>query len=203
MLAWAGAGLGLGLGCDVSVSQPTDAAGEPQSKPVAASELEPEAEPEPPAPLAPEPEPELELEPEAPSAESPSAESAPALSIVELKMSAGPLRQQLRLHAKRGAKNGQRVVLEMGAPWCPPCQRAKALLAEAQVKAELDGVVLLRADSDVWGEQLDALGFDAPVIPVYYALDEAGGPSGDSARGDRWRSREQVREGLLAFLRGG
>ena len=63
-------------------------------------------------------------------------------------------------------------------------------------------MVLLRANSDVWGEDLDALGFDAPVIPVYYALDDVGGPSGDSARGDRWKSREQVRKGLLAFLRG-
>lgn len=183
----------LALGCDVSASQPSDTVKAPQAEPAVASvvEAEPEAKPE--------PEPER---PESPEVELPEAEPAPALSIVELKPSAGPLRQQLRLYAKRGAKQGQRVVLEMGAPWCPPCKRAKALLAEDEVKAELGGVVLLRANSDVWGEDLDALGFDAPVIPVYYALDEAGGPSGDSARGDRWKSREQVRKGLLAFLRG-
>lgn len=177
----------LALGCDVSASQPTDTVKAPQAEPVAASVVEVEAEPEPEDP---------------PEVEAPEAEPAPALSVVELKPSAGPLRQQLRLYAKRGAKQGQRVVLEMGAPWCPPCKRAKALLAEDGVKAELGGVVLLRANSDVWGEDLDVLGFDAPVIPVYYALDDVGGPSGDSARGDRWKSREQVRKGLLAFLRG-
>lgn len=182
----------LVLGCDVSASQPTDTVKAPQTEPAVASvveaEAEAEAEPEPPQ--------------DPPKVEPPEAEPAAALSVVELKPSAGPLRQQLRLHAKRGAKKGHRVVLEMGAPWCPPCKRAKALLAEDAVKAELSGVVLLRANSDVWGEDLDALGFDAPVIPVYYALDDAGGPSGDSARGDRWKSRDQVRKGLLAFLRG-
>lgn len=178
----------LVFACDVSASQPTDAAKAPQTQPVVtpaekADDTKPEPQPESTPPAA-EPAP------------------APALSIVELKPSAGPLRQQLRLHAKRGGKKGQRVVLEMGAPWCPPCKRAKALLAEEGVKAELEGVVLLRADSDVWGEDLDDLGFNAPVIPVYYALDEAGGPSGDSVRGDRWKNRGQVRKGLLAFLRG-
>lgn len=181
----------LALGCDVSASQPTDTAKAPQMEPAAVSVLAPEAKAES-RDLA-------EAEPDTP-------EAVPAsplpLSIVELKPSAGPLRQQLRLHAKRGAKKGQRVVLEMGAPWCGPCKRAKALLAEDEAKAELVGVVLLRANSDVWGEELDSLGFDAPVIPVYYALDATGGPSGDSARGDRWRSRDQVRKGLLAFLRG-
>ncbi|MGH1346382.1 MAG: TlpA family protein disulfide reductase [Nannocystales bacterium] len=181
----------LVLGCDVSASQPTDTAKTPQTRPLVVSEEQPgEAEPKP------EPEP----QPEPVPADDP--EPAAALSVVELKPSAGPLQQQLRLHAKRGANKGQRVVLEMGAPWCPPCKRAKALLAEDGVKAQLGGVILLRADSDVWGEDLDDLGFDAPVIPVYYALDSGGGPSGDSARGDRWKSREQVRKGLLAFLRG-
>lgn len=175
------------LGCDVSASQPTDTARVPQTEPVAASVVEPEVEAE------------VEAEPEP---DAPELESSSPLTVVELKPSAGPLRQQLRLHAKRGAKKGQRVVLEMGAPWCPPCKRAKALLAEDGVEEELSGVVLLRANSDVWGEELDSLGFDAPVIPVYYALDDAGGPSGDSARGDRWRTRDQVRKGLLAFLRG-
>ncbi len=172
--------------CDVSASQPTDTVKAPPTQPAVASELAPEdAKPVPESP---------------PPADEPMR--APALSIVELKPSGGPLRQQLRLHAKRGAKKGQRVVLEMGAPWCPPCKRAKALLAEEDVKAELEGVVLLRANSDVWGEDLDALGFDAPVIPVYYGLDEAGGPNGESVRGDRWKNRGQVRKGLLAFLRG-
>ncbi len=178
----------LAMACDVSASQPTDTAKAPPAETVVVSEVAPED-------VSPPPRTEPESTP-------PADERAAALSIVELKPSAGPLRQQLRLHSKRGAKKGQRVVLEMGAPWCPPCKRAKALLAEDEVKAELRGVVLLRANSDVWGQNLDALGFDAPVIPVYYALDEAGGPSGDSARGDRWKSRDEVRKGLLAFLRG-
>ncbi len=182
------------VGCDVSQSQP------PQP-----------AESEATAEIAPAPEPEVEAQPVAESpapkpettAEEPQAEPAASpLSVVEVKPSAGPLKQQLKLHAKRGAKAGQRVVLEMGAPWCPPCKRAKALLAEDAFKAELDNVVVLRADSDVWGEDLDALGFDAPVIPVYYRLDEDGTPSGESVRGDRWKSRTQVRSGLLKFLRG-
>lgn len=181
------------VACDVSQSQPPEPV---DSEPVV------EAAPESETVVAEVPRPS-----EVPAAESedvvdePSPSNTP-LSVVDVKPSAGPLKQQLKLHAKRAAEAGQRVVLEMGAPWCPPCKRAKALLNEDAVKAELDNVVVLRADSDVWGEDLDALGFDAPVIPVYYRLNEDGTPSGDSVRGDRWKNRTQVRTGLLAFLRG-
>ncbi len=175
--------------CDGSTAQPPEPA-QTEPTPAAAATAEP---------VEPEPEPEA-----TPTVEPPDDEGAPAapLAIVDIDPSAGPLEHQLRLHAKRGAEAGHRVVLEMGAPWCPPCKRAKALLAEDAVKAELEDVVVLRANSDAWGEDLDALGFDAPVIPVYYLLDEKGGPSGTSVRGDRWKSRDQVRQGLLAFLRG-
>jgi|GEM_PF-352432 len=171
--------------CDASASQAPATAAAPAPEPQPVEE-------------APTPSPVKEATPE-PEAPAPKPAS---FSIIEVKPSAGPLKQQLRLHAKRGADNGQRVVLEMGAPWCPPCKRAKALLKEETFTAALDGVVLLRANSDVWGEELDALGFNAPVIPVYYLLDAQGGPSGEMVRGDRWKSRAQVERGLLAFLTG-
>ncbi|MCR9161504.1 MAG: TlpA family protein disulfide reductase [Nannocystaceae bacterium] len=175
------------VGCDVSQSQTPEPA---ESDPVA------EAAPAPP----PRVQEAAQVQPDV-SPPEPAPERTP-LAVVDVSPSGGPLKPQLRLHAQRGAKKGQRVVLEMGAPWCPPCKRAKALLAEDGFKAELDGVVVLRVNSDDWGEDLDALGFDAPVIPVYYRLAGDGSPSGDSVRGDRWKSRQQVREGLLAFLRG-
>lgn len=182
------------VGCDVSQSQPPEPA-ESEATPEVAPTPKPEVEAQPVAQAA-------APKPEATADESQTEPATAPLSVVDVKPSAGPLKQQLKLHAKRGAKAGQRVVLEMGAPWCPPCKRAKALLAEDAFKAELDNVIVLRADSDVWGEDLDALGFDAPVIPVYYRLDEDGTPSGESVRGDRWKSRTQVRSGLLKFLRG-
>lgn len=183
----------LSFACDGSPSQPPEPA-EVEPAVVAAPEVAPEPEP-----VEPEGSPTLE----APDDAAPE-EDAPTepFSVVDIDPTAGPLEHQLRMHARRGAEGGQRVVLEMGAPWCPPCKRAKALLAEEAVKAELGGVVVLRANSDVWGEDLDALGFDAPVIPVYYLLDGEGAPSGTSVRGDRWKNRQQVRQGLLAFLRG-
>ncbi len=180
------------VACDVSESQPPEASPEPDAAPVSKpaeppTDPKPEASPEPDAPQPVDAEPERTPKP---------------LSIVDIDPDAGPLGHQLKLHAKRAAKDGQRVVLEMGAPWCPPCKRAKKLLAEDAVKAELEDVVVLRANSDVWGEDLDDLGFNAPVIPVYYLLDGTGAPAGESVRGDRWKSHDQVRKGLLAFLRG-
>lgn len=179
------------VGCDAAESQPPPspqpprAAAAPSAAPAEAAqpEVPPESEPEP--------------------GESPEAEAEPdprPLLVVELKPSAGSLKQQLSVYARRGAKRSQRVVLEMGAPWCPPCKRAKALLAEESFAAALGDVVLLRVDSDQWGDDLDALGFDSPVIPAYYRLDDQGGPSGEKVRGDRWKTKAQVREGLLAFL---
>ncbi len=180
--------LGL-LGCDAAESQPPPSPQPPQAKQA------PDVAPDPPA------EPEVAATPVAePEAEPPAEAEPQPLLVVEIKPSAGPLEQQLRMHARRGTKRSQRVVLEMGAPWCPPCKRAKALLAEESFTAALQDVVLLRVDSDQWGDDLDALGFNSPVIPAYYRLDDQGGPSGEKVRGDRWKTKSQVREGLLVFL---
>lgn len=179
------------LGCDVSESTPPRAATPEVAPATAPAEPPPQA-----SELSPKPPPaQPEQSPEAPTDE-------PPFSVVEVKPSAGPLAQQLRLHAKRASEQGQRVVLEMGAPWCPPCKRAKALLARPEVQAELPGVLLLRANSDLWQGELDALGFDAPVIPVYYRLGPDGRPAGPKVRGDQWKSHVQVRSRLLAFLQG-
>lgn len=175
----------LFLACDASSSQPPEPKEADAAPALVRAEPPAVAEHPPPTLDTPDPDPEPER---------------PPLSIVSIAPDAGPLRHQLKLHARRGAENGQRVVLEMGAPWCPPCKRAKALLEEDAVKTQLGGIVMLRVNSDAWGEDLDTLGFDAPVIPVYYVLDDEGAPTKKSVRGDRWKNQAQVRAGLLAFL---
>ncbi len=169
--------------CDVGASAP------PETAP-AVAEIVHSPAPVPAEPAAAEPAPEPEAKP------------APPLQVEVLDPDEGPLRAQIRGHVRRAEKAGQRVVLEMSAPWCPPCKRAKTTLSEPDVKAHLDGLLLLRTNSDLWQSDLDEIGFDASLIPTYYGLDEAGRPSGRTVSGARWRTRMQAREGLLAFLRG-
>lgn len=184
----------LGLGCEASAaSGPDDAQFAPKQQPPRTEVISPS---------------ELgqgnDEDAEAAGAKKPEgidASEVATLEVVNLEADAGPLGAQIRRYAAHATEQNKRVFLEMGAPWCPPCKRAKTLLAKPEVAAKLSDVLLLRVDSDVWIEELDELGFDAPVIPTYYALD-AKGASTRAVRGSTWKTRALVEQKLLAFLQG-
>ncbi len=135
--------------------------------------------------------------------DTPLPDQASGLVVVELQPSEGSLADQVRVQARRARAQGKSLYLEMGAPWCQPCKRVKALLARPEVQQQLAGVLLLRVDSDVFVDELDPLGFDAPTIPTFYALDAHGRPTDRTARGHRWKNAALVEQNLVAFLRDG
>ena len=93
----------LWLGCDAAGSQPP--AAEPEATPEAVPKADVATVVE--APVGVRADPEMNAEPESPADPEPQP-----FALVEVKPAAGPLKQQLRMHAKRAAARGQRVVLE-------------------------------------------------------------------------------------------
>ncbi len=110
----------------------------------------------------------------------------PPLTAITLAPEGGELQEQLATAASRARADGLVPVVEMWASWCPPCKKVDALLADPQFTATLSGIVLVRLDSDAWGEALDEAGFDAPSIPTFYAVDAGGRRRGAPLSGAKW-----------------
>lgn len=138
----------------------------------------------------------------APEAVAPTEADATAsgLETVNLDPAEGALREQLMAKARAATKAGKRVYLEMWASWCPPCKKVHRVLTTPDVAAELDGVLIIRVDTDRFDEELDPLGFTSRTIPAVYALDKLGRPSGRKLQGHKWKNEAQVRAALPAFL---
>jgi thiol-disulfide isomerase/thioredoxin len=123
----------------------------------------------------------------------------PPLTAVTLAPEGGDLREQLATTASRARADGLVPVVEMWASWCPPCKKVDALLADPEFSASLSGIVLVRLDSDAWGEALDEAGFDAPSIPTFYAVDAGGRRRGKPLSGSKWGKLDGA--GIAAKLR--
>ncbi len=139
---------------------------------------------------------------EQPATATPEKAEPPAagLETINLDPAEGALREQLMAKSRAATKAGKKVYLEMWASWCPPCKKVHRVLTTPDVVAELEGVVLIRVDTDAFGEDLDALGFTSRTIPAVYGLDKLGRPSGRTLSGHKWRTEAQVREALPGFL---
>jgi thiol-disulfide isomerase/thioredoxin len=116
----------------------------------------------------------------------PVPDGKPPLTAVTLVPEGGDLQEQLATTASRARADGLVPVVEMWASWCPPCKKVDALLADPEFSASLSGIVLVRLDSDAWGEALDEAGFDAPSIPTFYAVDAGGRKRGNPLSGSKW-----------------
>jgi thiol-disulfide isomerase/thioredoxin len=122
----------------------------------------------------------------------------PPLSAVTLAPENGELGELLATAASRARADGLVPIVEMGATWCPPCKKIDALVDDAGFAASLAGIVLVRLDSDAWGEDLDAAGFDAKTIPTFYVVDARGRPTGPPVSGHKWGKLDA--DGIAARL---
>jgi thiol-disulfide isomerase/thioredoxin len=129
----------------------------------------------------------------------PTPAAPPSLTTITLAPEGGELAEQLATAASRARADGRVPIVEMWASWCPPCKKLDALLAKPEFAASLTGIVLVRLDSDAWGETLDEAGFDAPSIPTFYTVDAGGRPRGKPLSGAKWGKLDA--ESIAAKLR--
>jgi thiol-disulfide isomerase/thioredoxin len=98
---------------------------------------------------------------------------------------------QLAAQAKKAQALNRALFLEFDATWCPPCQAITDSLAaknELTLKA-YSGIYLVHADVDEWGWDNSAAGFPAvSAIPVFFKLDEDGGPTDAVIDGGAWKA---------------
>jgi thiol-disulfide isomerase/thioredoxin len=141
----------------------------------------------------------------APESESP-AETPPdkagALAKVDLKTIDGPLAEQLTVQAAKAIRAGKRPFVEMRANWCPICKRVDGKLRKPELASELDDVVLIRVDTDIFASELSGAGLTSKTIPAFYELDRRGKPTDHWVNGHRWGPRADVPAKLKAFFAG-
>lgn len=136
------------------------------------------------------------------------AEKAPAaggLTVVELKFDAdADLVALLSAEVGKAKEQGQRPYVEFWADWCGPCKRLEASMDDARMKKAFDGVYLVRANSDDWGEKATALGYGVGSIPVFYEIGTDGKPNGRTISGGAWAEDipENMAPPLDAFFHG-
>jgi hypothetical protein len=67
-----------------------------------------------------------------------------------------------------------------------------------RMKAAFKGTYIVQLDVDAWGKKLAVAGLPSQSIPVFYALDDKGKPTGRTLGGDAWK--EDVPENMAPPL---
>jgi thiol-disulfide isomerase/thioredoxin len=115
------------------------------------------------------------------------AEPPPAgPSVVELDVKKGALAAQLKTELALAKKRKLRPFIEVGATWCGPCQALTRSLGHPLMIDALRGVHLIRVDLDQFDADLKKAGFKVTGVPVFFALDDAGRPTGRRIDGSAW-----------------
>jgi hypothetical protein len=65
-----------------------------------------------------------------------------------------------------------------------------------------EGTYIIQLDVDWWGwgDELNVPGFDYEFIPIFYALDEQGKPTGETIVGDAWGD-DNIPENMAPMLK--
>lgn len=125
-----------------------------------------------------------------------------AVRLVDLDPADGSLREQIIAAAAQAKADGRTAVVELWASWCPPCKKLDQLVRAGPVAEAVANAVLIRVDTDVFGDELNALGYTAPEIPSLYHVDGRGKPRGKPMSGAKWSRASEVAiaEQLVAFV---
>jgi thiol-disulfide isomerase/thioredoxin len=135
----------------------------------------------------------MPVEPATPTATIvPSVEPAATLgagfTIVRVVPADGNLNDQLAAEAAKAELLGQDAYVEFDATWCPSCKAIETSLEDGNdlMVDAFQGVYIVRADVDAWENDLEGTGFEFEAIPIFFAVDDQGRPTGEWIDGDAW-----------------
>jgi thiol-disulfide isomerase/thioredoxin len=78
----------------------------------------------------------------------------------------------------RAQRDGRKLIVYVGAPWCEPCVAFHRALEAGKLDAELPGVRFLDLDLETHGQLIDAAGCSSKMVPLF-ASATADGKCGD------------------------
>ncbi len=122
---------------------------------------------------------------------------------VHLHPSAAPLTEVLAEHANTAKGLGLRPFVALGASWCKPCKELETSMGDPLMQAAFKGTYVMHLDIDEWGAKLGPAKLASSSIPVFFALDAAGKPTGRKIDGGAWAANVPVNMApkLEAFFR--
>ena len=107
--------------------------------------------------------------------------------MVEVKPTSGDLETVLQAEVAKAKAQGLKPHVELWAAWCEPCVAIKKNLDDPRMKTAFKGTYIVQLDVDAWGKKLPAAGFPSGSIPVFFAIDDAGKPTGRKIGGGAWK----------------
>ena len=123
--------------------------------------------------------------------------------LVEIAPTEGDLQPLLREHAEKARARGLNPFVELYADWCRPCKALAALMNDPFIVQAFTGTYLIKLNFDDWQQKLPDAGFRPREIPMFYALDALGQPTGRKLSGDAWgrANAESMAKALGPFFR--
>jgi thiol-disulfide isomerase/thioredoxin len=128
------------------------------------------------------------------------AAAPPERATIELGPWQGELMPLLEQHVERAKSQHLTPFVEFYADWCPPCKALKKYWNEPSMAAAFKGTYVIVLNVDDWQDKLKGTGFVPRTIPVFYAVDEKGKPTGRKITGDDWGKNKDVPERMAPVL---
>ncbi len=107
-------------------------------------------------------------------------------TIVELSPGDGELAGILRTECRKAGKLNRKPFVEFYADWCGASRQLRASLDDPLMEEAFNGTYLIWLNVDDWKERLAGTGMAVGVIPVFYALDDEGRPTGRKIDANAW-----------------
>jgi thiol-disulfide isomerase/thioredoxin len=120
--------------------------------------------------------------------------------IVGVTPSAGDLPTLLKAEAAKAKAQGLKPHVELWAPWCGPCRAIKKGLNDPQMLEAFKGTYIVQLNVDDWSSTPVGSGFTWNKIPVFFALDDEGKPTGRKIDGEAWNNKAYVPENMASPL---
>jgi thiol-disulfide isomerase/thioredoxin len=164
------------------------------------SHSEPPAVPATPGAAEPPPAPEPHADPP-PAPPKPAAPpEKPERATIELGPWQGELLPLLEQHAERAKGEGLVPFVYFYADWCPPCKALKRYWGESRMAVAFKGTYIVVLNVDDWQDKLKGTGFVPKTIPVFYAVDAKGKPTGRKITGDDWGKNKDTPDRMAPAL---